>query len=106
MPGDLTYILVAFATVYAVRVLPLTLIRKPIRSRFIRSFLYYVPYACLAAMTVPAIFFATSHLISAILGFITALVLAYKEQSLIRVALGACIVVFLAERVLVMIGML
>lgn len=106
MPELYIYILVMAVVTYLVRMLPLVLMRRQIRSRFIRSFLYYVPYACLAAMTVPAIFFATSHLISAILGFITALVLAYKEQSLIRVALGACIVVFLAERVLVMIGML
>ena len=106
MPELYIYILVMAIVTYLVRMLPLVLMRRQIRSRFIRSFLYYVPYACLAAMTVPAIFFATSHLISAILGFITALVLAYKEQSLIRVALGACVVVFLAERVLVMIGML
>ena len=106
MPELYIYILVMAVVTYLVRMLPLVLMRRQIRSRFIRSFLYYVPYACLAAMIVPAIFFATSHLISAILGFITALVLAYKEQSLIRVALGACIVVFLAERVLVMIGML
>ena len=106
MPELYIYILVMAVVTYLVRMLPLVLMRRQIRSRFIRSFLYYVPYACLAAMTVPAIFFATSHLISAILGFITALVLAYKEQSLIRVALGACIVVFLAERVLTLVGML
>ena len=106
MPELYIYILVMAVVTYLVRMLPLVLMRRQIRSRFVRSFLYYVPYACLAAMTVPAIFLATSHLISAILGFITALVLAYKEQSLIRVALGACIVVFLAERVLTLVGML
>ncbi|MCR5004675.1 MAG: AzlD domain-containing protein [Clostridiales bacterium] len=106
MPELYIYILVMAAVTYLVRMLPLVLMRRQIRSRFIRSFLYYVPYACLAAMTVPAIFFATSHLISAILGFVTALVLAYKEQSLIRVALGACAAVFIAERVLALVGML
>ena len=60
MSRNLLCILVAFATVYAVRVLPLTLIRKPIRSRFIRSFLHYVPYVTLAVMTFPAIVEATS----------------------------------------------
>ena len=100
------YILVMSVVTYLVRMLPLVLMRREIHNRFIRSFLYYVPYDCLAAMTVPAIFFATDHLISAALGFACALFLAYKEQSLIRVALGACIVVFLAERVLVFVGML
>ena len=60
MPTNYIYIFICFAVIYAVRVLPLTLIRKPIRSRFIRSFLYYVPYVTLAVMTFPAIVEATT----------------------------------------------
>ncbi len=95
------YILVMALVTYLVRMLPLVLMRREIHSRFLRSFLHYVPYACLAAMTVPAIFFATDYRISAICGFAVALFLSYKEQSLIRVALGACAAVFLVERLLV-----
>ena len=91
---------------YLIRMLPLVLFRRRIKSRFLKSFLYYVPYACLAAMTVPAIFFSTASVISAVFGFLTALVLAYKEQSLIKVALGACAAVFIVERILSLAGVL
>ena len=69
------YILVMAAVTYLIRMLPLALSRKEITSPFIRSFLYYVPYACLAAMTFPAILFATDSVISAAVGFIVALIL-------------------------------
>ena len=89
----------AIAT-YAIRVLPLTLIRKEITNKYIKSFLYYVPYACLAAMTFPAILFATDSVISAAVGFAVALIAAYKEKSLLTVALFACAAVFIVERIL------
>ena len=60
MKREMIYVFVAFAVIYAVRVLPLTLIRRPIRGRFLRSFLYYVPYVTLAVMTFPAIVEATA----------------------------------------------
>ena len=94
------YILVMFAVTYLIRVLPLTLIRREIKNKTIRSFLYYVPYACLAAMTFPAILFATDSVISAAVGFIVALIAAYKEKSLLTVALFACAAVFIVERIL------
>ena len=94
------YILVTGLVSYLIRVLPLTLIRKQIQSRFVRSFLYYVPYACLAAMTFPAILFATDSVISAAVGFVVALIAAYKEKSLLTVALFACAAVFIVERIL------
>ena len=72
------YILVMAAVTYLIRMLPLALSRKEITSPFIKSFLYYVPYACLAAMTFPAILFATDSVISAAAGFIVALIAAYK----------------------------
>ena len=89
------YILVMAAVTYLIRMLPLALSRKEITSPFIKSFLYYVPYACLAA-----ILFATDSVISAAVGFIVALIAAYKEKSLLTVALFACAAVFIVERIL------
>lgn len=69
------YLLVMAAVTYLVRMIPLVCFRKKITNRFVRSFLYYVPYAVLSVMTVPGIFFATSHIISAIAGTLVALIL-------------------------------
>lgn len=91
------YILVMAAVTYLIRVLPLTLIRKPIRNRTIRSFLYYVPYVTLAVMTFPSILSATSSPVSAMAGFLAALALAYRGAGLFKVAVGACGLVFLLE---------
>jgi branched-subunit amino acid transport protein len=86
----------AFVT-YLIRALPLTLIRKQIKSRFIRSFLHYVPYATLAAMTFPAILSATDYVISSLVGFAVALFLAFEKKSLLTVAGFACAAAFIAE---------
>lgn len=83
---------------YLVRMLPLVLFRKKIKSRFLKSFFYYIPYAVLAAMTIPAILHSTSSIASAAAGLCVALLLAYFEQSLIIVAAGACLAVFIVER--------
>ncbi|WP_130862159.1 AzlD domain-containing protein [Bacilliculturomica massiliensis] len=91
------YIFVMAAVTYLIRALPLTLIRRQITNPFVKSFLYYVPYATLAAMTFPAILFSTSGILSAAAGFGTALVLAYREKSLLTVACCACVVVFAVE---------
>ena len=85
------------AVTYLIRMLPLALSRKEITSPFIRSFLYYVPYACLAAMTFPAILSATANIWSAWVGFIIAIVLAYKGKSLLKVSIFACLGVFIVE---------
>ena len=82
---------------YLVRMLPLAIFRRPITSRFLRSFLTYVPYAVLAAMTFPAVFSSTSSLLSAIAGTIVALLLAYFGRSLLTVALASAAAVFLTE---------
>ena len=95
------YILTMAAVSYLIRVLPLTLIRKEIRSRFLRSFLYYVPYVTLAVMTFPSILTATSHPVSAWIGFAAALVMAWRGKGLRPVACVACATVFLSELVLV-----
>ncbi|SEI85451.1 Branched-chain amino acid transport protein [Lachnospiraceae bacterium A10] len=95
-----SYILLAALVTYLIRVLPLVLWRKEIKSSFVNSFLYYVPYACLAAMTFPAILTATESLISGLVGFLVAGFLAFRRKSMVVVALWACIAVFIVERLL------
>ncbi len=94
------YILVMALVTYLIRMIPLVLFRKPIKNRFVRSFLYYVPYVCLAAMTIPSIFFATGYVVSAVVGFLVAVYLAYREKNLLEVALLACAAVFITERII------
>ena len=101
MPGNYVYILIAFAVIYAIRVLPLTLIRKPLRSRFLRSFLYYVPYVTLAVMTFPAIVEATQVPAAGIAALIAGAAVAFFGGSLLTVAATCCGVVFLLEWFLV-----
>ena len=91
------YILLMAGVTYLIRALPLTLIRKEINSRFIRSFLHYVPYATLAAMTFPAILNATDYLLSSLIGFLVALVLAFNKKSLLTVAGFSCLAAFIVE---------
>ena len=84
-------------TTYLIRCLPMVLFRRKIRNRTVRSFLYYVPFAVLAAMTIPAIFTSTGMLISAVTGLLTAMVIAYRGGSLITVAMCSCVVVYITE---------
>ena len=83
------YILVMALVTYFIRMVPFTLFRKKIQSQFIRSLLYYLPYAVLSAMTIPAIFYATGNFTTALVGTVIALVLAYLKLPLIVVALAA-----------------
>ena len=96
-PNIYIYILIVAAVTYAIRALPLTLIRKPIKSRFIRSFLYYVPYVTLTVMTFPAILSATNSIYSGIAALILGIVVAYLTENLFIVALSSCAVVFIIE---------
>ena len=84
-------------TTYAIRVLPLTLIRKPIKNTFIQSFLYYVPYVTLAVMTFPAITQATQSPVSGTIALLLGIIVAWKGASLFQVALLCCSVVFVLE---------
>lgn len=94
----LLQIAVMAGVTYLVRMLPLVIFRKKIENTFIKSFLYYIPYAVLAAMTFPAIFSSTGGGIwSALAGLIVALVLAFFEKGLVTVAVCACAAVFLTE---------
>ena len=100
------YIFTMALTTYLIRVLPLTIFRKPIRSRFLRSFLYYVPYACLTAMTFPAILSSTASIISGAAALIVAILLAYRGTSLIVVAVSSSAAVLIVECVLKLMGVL
>lgn len=91
------YIAVMAGVTYLIRMLPFTLFRKKIRSRFFRSFLGYIPYAVLSAMTIPAIFYSTESIPTAIAGTAVALILAYFGKPLIVVALAASIAAFVTE---------
>jgi branched-subunit amino acid transport protein len=92
----LLYILVMALTTYLVRMIPFTLFRRKITSRFARSFFYYIPYAVLAAMTIPAIFYSTGSVLSATIGLLVAIVLAFLGKPLIVVAIAACVTAFAA----------
>lgn len=91
------YILLTFIVATLIRVLPVTLIRRQIKNRFIRSFLYYVPYVTLAVMTFPAIIDATNSQISGILALVAGVIAAYLGLSLFPVSVICCLVVLIAE---------
>lgn len=91
------YILIMAGVTYLVRALPLTLIRKQITNRFLKSFLYYVPYVTLAVMTFPAILEATQSPISGAIALAAAIVLAWFGASLFKVATASCVAVFITE---------
>lgn len=93
MRNNYIYIFVSFAVTYLIRVLPLTLIRKPIKNRFLRSFLYYVPYVTLAVMTFPAIVEATQSPIAGAVALIIGIIAAYFGAGLFPVACICCAVV-------------
>ena len=94
------YILIMALTTYLIRALPLILMKKPVKNRFVRSFLHYVPTACLTAMTFPAILYATDNLISGIAGLVVGVALALWKRSLVVVAVASCSAVFLTELIL------
>ncbi len=88
------YIAVMAVVTYLIRMLPFTFFNKKIKSRFFRSFLHYIPYAVLSAMTIPAIFYSTGNIYTAIAGTVAALVLAFMEKPLIVVALAGSAAAF------------
>lgn len=94
------YIFIMAGVSYLIRVLPLTLIRREITNRFIRSFLYYVPYVTLAVMTFPAIVQATDSPVAGLLALIVGIGLAWFGKSLLMVAVLSCLTVFLTELIL------
>jgi branched-subunit amino acid transport protein len=94
------YLLIMAGVTYLIRVLPLVLFKRKITSTFVKSFLFYVPYAVLGAMTFPAIFFSTGNVYCAAAGCAVACLLAFKEKSLLMVAIFACLTVLLTQSLL------
>lgn len=93
----LKYILIMAGVTYLIRMLPLVIFKRRIESGFIKSFMYYVPFAVLGAMTFPSIFTSTASIYSAIAGTAVAVVLSLREKSLLTVALTACLTVYVVE---------
>ncbi len=91
------YLAIMVISTYLIRAIPFVLVKNQIQNKFIRSFLYYIPYAVLTAMTIPAIFTATESIISAAIGFAVAVLLAIKGKSLTVVALVSCASVYIVE---------
>ena len=100
LPYVLGGILIMALVTYIPRMIPLVFMKRKIQNRFLKSLLEYVPYAVLAAMTIPDILYATGGIVSALAGLATALVLAYFGKGLLTVALGSSAAVFLAEQIL------
>ncbi len=97
MHHNYIYIAIMALVSYAIRVLPLTLIRKPIKNQFIQSFLYYVPYVTLAVMTFPAITEATQSPISGAIALAVGIAAACMGASLFQVSVSCCVIVFIIE---------
>ncbi|MCI7802145.1 MAG: AzlD domain-containing protein [Floccifex porci] len=101
MNNLMSYVWIMAIVTYLIRVLPLTLVRKPIKNVTIRSFLYYVPYVTLACMTFPAIIEATQIPAAGIVALVTGIILAWKKASLFQVSMACCLMVFIVELILV-----
>lgn len=101
MNNLMSYVWIMAIVTYLIRVLPLTLVRKPIKNVTIRSFLYYVPYVTLACMTFPAIIEATQIPAAGIVALVTGIILAWKKSSLFQVSMACCLMVFIVELILV-----
>ena len=99
----LPYVAVMAVVTYLIRMLPLTAFRRPIKSPFIQSFLTYIPYAVLGAMTFPEVFYSTGDLRTAAAGVTVAVILAWRGKSLLTVAIAACCAVAAAQGVLLLI---
>ena len=91
----LLLVLAMASVTYVIRVLPLTLLRKKIKSQYIKSVLYYIPFAVLSAMTFPAIFYSTGNIWAGIVGTVVAIIASLTKRSLILVAGLSCLAVFI-----------
>lgn len=91
------YLLILAGSTYLIRAIPFAAVRKKIKNIYIQSFLTYIPYAVLTAMTIPAVFTATDSVLSGAAGLLAAVILALRKKSLTTVAIAACAAVFLVE---------
>ena len=96
----LGYLLVSALVTYLLRMVPMVFFRNKIKNRFVRSLLHYIPFAVLTAMTVPAVFYSSAYLVSAIVGTLAAIILAYCNRGLVTGAAGASAAVLLCELVI------
>ena len=96
------YLIVMAGVTYLIRMLPMTVFRREIKSVFVRSFLHYVPYAVLGAMTFPDVLYATGNLWTALAGLVVAVLMAWRGRSLLTVAVGACLAVAAAQGVMML----
>lgn len=96
------YLIVMAGVTYLIRMLPLTVFRREIHSVFVKSFLHYVPYAVLGAMTFPDVLYSTGSLWTALAGLIVAVIMAWRGRSLLTVAIGACLTVAAAQAVMLL----
>lgn len=94
------YLLIMAGSTYLIRTLPFAAIQKKIENKFIKSFLYFIPYTVLAAMTIPAVFYETDSVLSAAVGLTFAVLFAFREKELTTVAIAACIAVYLTELII------
>lgn len=94
------YIVTMALVTYLIRAIPLTVFTKKIKNKYVLSFLYYVPYTCLTVMTIPSIFSSTSSLVSAVAGFLVAVILGYFKKGLVTVAVSATVTVFIVEMII------
>ncbi|MEE1028858.1 MAG: AzlD domain-containing protein [Agathobacter sp.] len=94
------YLAILSGSTYLIRVIPFVAIKDKINNRFIQSFLYYIPYAVLTAMTLPAVLYATDFILSALAGLLVAVLFALRNKSLTVVAIAACMTVFVVELLL------
>ena len=93
----LIYLVVMAGVTYLVRMVPLVLVNKPIKNKYVLSFLYYVPYTVLSVMTIPACFYATDSYVSAIVGFVVAVIAGLLKRSLVQVAVFSSLAVLVVE---------
>ena len=96
------YLIVMAGVTYLIRMLPLTVFRREIHSVFVKSFLHYVPYAVLGALTFPDVLYSTGSLWTALAGLIVAVIMAWRGRSLLTVAIGACLTVAAAQAVMLL----
>ena len=105
MPENIAiYLLIMALTTYAIRAIPLVLLRREIKNRYVKRFLYYVPFACLTAMTVPSVFFSTASILSAAIGFAVAMLLGLLRANLPLTATLACVAVYVTDRIMDLAG--
>jgi branched-subunit amino acid transport protein len=97
------YLLIVALTTYLIRAIPFSLITKKVTNKYVKSFLYYIPYTVLAAMTIPAALYVTGSIYSSIAGLLVALIVAIKKSNLTLVALAACVGSLIVEIIMLFI---